>query len=173
VFWSPSEGPLILELECSDSLDTDLEWINYWIQNMNKIWRVSSSGMWRRVVCWVATDVSEEHIASIFRVEEIISASKQVASLLAGSCWNYFFDPEDGGVCSSETSVATQQTTQRHIPDDTLHNHRCENLKSYMNKICPTIQVHIHPYKQTTPWLWSASELCRPSDRHTNNRQMA
>jgi hypothetical protein len=35
-------------------------------------------------------------------------------------------------ICSSETSVATQETTRRHIPeDDTLHNHRCENLKSY------------------------------------------
>jgi hypothetical protein len=34
-------------------------------------------------------------------------------------------------ICSSETSVATQHT-RRHIPeDDTLHNHRCENLKSY------------------------------------------
>jgi hypothetical protein len=31
---------------------------------------VSSSGIWRRVVCCVATDVSEEHSASIFRVEE-------------------------------------------------------------------------------------------------------
>jgi hypothetical protein len=36
-------------------------------------------------------------------------------------------------IYSSETLVATQQTTRRHIPeDDTLHNHRCENLKSYM-----------------------------------------
>jgi hypothetical protein len=36
-------------------------------------------------------------------------------------------------ICPSETSVATQQTTERHIPeDDTLHNHRCENLKSYI-----------------------------------------
>jgi hypothetical protein len=36
-------------------------------------------------------------------------------------------------ICSSETSVATQQTTRRHISeDDTLHNHRCENLKSYL-----------------------------------------
>jgi hypothetical protein len=36
-------------------------------------------------------------------------------------------------ICSSETSVATQQTARRHIPeDDTVHNHRCENLKSYM-----------------------------------------
>jgi hypothetical protein len=35
-------------------------------------------------------------------------------------------------ICSSETSDETQRTTRRHIPeDDTLHNHRCENLKSY------------------------------------------
>jgi hypothetical protein len=35
-------------------------------------------------------------------------------------------------ICSSETSVGTQRTTQRYIPEDgTLHNHRCENLKSY------------------------------------------
>jgi hypothetical protein len=35
-------------------------------------------------------------------------------------------------ICSSETSVETQRTTRRHIPeDDTLHNHGCENLKSY------------------------------------------
>jgi hypothetical protein len=35
-------------------------------------------------------------------------------------------------ICSSETSVESQQTTRRHIPeDDTLHNHLCENLKSY------------------------------------------
>jgi hypothetical protein len=35
-------------------------------------------------------------------------------------------------ICSSETSVETQRTTRRHIPeDDTLPNHRCENLKSY------------------------------------------
>jgi hypothetical protein len=28
--------------------------------------------------------------------------------------------------------VDSQQTTRRHIPeDDTLHNHRCENLNSY------------------------------------------
>jgi hypothetical protein len=36
-------------------------------------------------------------------------------------------------ICSSETSVETQRTTRSHIPDDdTLHNHPCENLKSYM-----------------------------------------
>jgi hypothetical protein len=35
-------------------------------------------------------------------------------------------------ICSSETSVETQRTTRRHIPeDDTLHNHGCENLKFY------------------------------------------
>jgi hypothetical protein len=35
-------------------------------------------------------------------------------------------------ICSSETPVATQRTTWRRIPEDNnLHNHRCENLKSY------------------------------------------
>jgi hypothetical protein len=34
--------------------------------------------------------------------------------------------------CSSETSVDSQRTTLHYIPEDrTLHNHRCENLKSY------------------------------------------
>jgi hypothetical protein len=38
-------------------------------------------------------------------------------------------------ICSSETSVVTQRTTRRHIPeDDTLHNHSCGNLKSYLVK---------------------------------------
>jgi hypothetical protein len=36
-------------------------------------------------------------------------------------------------ICSSETSVHIQRTTRRYIPEDsTLHNHRCEHLKSYI-----------------------------------------
>jgi hypothetical protein len=36
-------------------------------------------------------------------------------------------------ICSSETSLNTQRTTRRVIPEDgTLHNHRCENLKCYI-----------------------------------------
>jgi hypothetical protein len=39
-------------------------------------------------------------------------------------------------ICSSETSGDTQCTTRRYIPEDgTLHNHRCENLKSYIAEI--------------------------------------
>jgi hypothetical protein len=60
----------------------------------------SSSGIWHHVVRW---NVSEEHIASIFRIEEIGSANQQAS------------------------------TTRLHIPeDDILHNHRRENLKSYI-----------------------------------------
>jgi hypothetical protein len=44
-------------------------------------------------------------------------------------------------ICSSETSVETQQTTRRHIPeDDTLHNHCCENLKTSN----PTLHFILH-----------------------------
>jgi hypothetical protein len=35
-------------------------------------------------------------------------------------------------ICSCEISVDFQRTTRRYIPEDsTLHNHRCEDLKSY------------------------------------------
>jgi hypothetical protein len=40
-------------------------------------------------------------------------------------------------ICSSETSVDTQPTTWRYITEvDTIHNHRCENLKSYTAANC-------------------------------------
>jgi hypothetical protein len=55
----------------------------------------------------VLTDVSEEHIASIFRVEKITCARNQRESRWLStlvSCSAYFFDPE---LCSSETSVDT------------------------------------------------------------------
>jgi hypothetical protein len=36
-------------------------------------------------------------------------------------------------ICSSETSVDFRLTMRRYIPEDgILHNHRCENLKSYI-----------------------------------------
>jgi hypothetical protein len=41
---------------------------------------------------------------------------------------------------SSETSGTNLRTTRHHIPkDDTLHNHRCENLKSYKGKAVPVL----------------------------------
>jgi hypothetical protein len=70
--------------------------------------RVSSSGIWSRIVRWVATCL-------LAGFAEPISSTLKIKA-----------------ICSSETSVKTQRTTRRHIPeDDTLHNHRCENLKSY------------------------------------------
>jgi hypothetical protein len=51
-----------------------------------KLWRMPFSGMWRRVVL-VRTDISEERIASIFRVEK--SASEEPA--WAGGCGLYLF----------------------------------------------------------------------------------
>jgi hypothetical protein len=48
------------------------------------------------------------------------------------SCSAYFYTLKMETICSSETSVDFERTTRRYIPDDsTLHNHRCENLKSY------------------------------------------
>jgi hypothetical protein len=41
--------------------------------------------------------------------------------------------------------VATQQTTRRHIPeDDTLYNHRCGNVKSYILVLIPPDSKNSH-----------------------------
>jgi hypothetical protein len=63
----------------------------------------------------------------------------RIASIFRATCFldgllNYSSTLKIETIRSSETSGATQRTTRRHIPeDDTLHNHRCENLKSYIS----------------------------------------
>jgi hypothetical protein len=47
-------------------------------------------------------------------------------------------------ISSSKTSGTTQRTTRRHIPeDDTLHNHRYENLKSYIKKFSSFVEMKV------------------------------
>jgi hypothetical protein len=60
--------------------------------------------------------------------------------------------------CSSETSVGTQRTAQRYITEDgTLHNHRCENLKSYLH----ILKSFIYKYCKV-----SCNILSPPEDYH-------
>jgi hypothetical protein len=63
--------------------------------------------------------------------------------------------------CSPETSVDTQRTTQRYIPEDgTLHNHRCENLKSYKEHVWRNrgriVFIMAHIFLRDIEKLWSA-----------------
>jgi hypothetical protein len=78
--------------------------------------------MWHRVGL-VTTDVSEERVDSIFRVERI---SKLGTTLAVRSLILYFLKME--ATRSSETSVLTRPT-RRHIPEDgTLHSCRREEI---------------------------------------------
>jgi hypothetical protein len=92
-------------------------------------------GMWRCVdLVWI--DVSEERIASIFRVEKSMSEKPAWAHgcnspAHAGSSLADFSTMKTEAICPSETSVHTR-STWRHIPEDRIpHSHHCENLKSY------------------------------------------
>jgi hypothetical protein len=61
----------------------------------------------------------------------LLATSITLISFLA-----YSFTLKMEAACSSETSVDTQRTTRRYIPEDrTLHNHRYENLKSYKKRV--------------------------------------
>jgi hypothetical protein len=52
--------------------------------------------------------------------------------LMMVSCLTSSLNLKMKATCFSENSVGFQRTTPRYIPEDrTLHNHRCENLKSY------------------------------------------
>jgi hypothetical protein len=49
------------------------------------------------------------------------------------SCSTYFSNLKMEATCSSETSVDSQRTTWRYIPENgTLQTYCCENLKSYV-----------------------------------------
>jgi hypothetical protein len=68
----------------------------------------------------MSTDVSEEDIASIFRVEEKVKQETIMLCLL--------FNP------SFEVSVDFLRTTRRYITEEIILNHRCENPK-YVHEV--------------------------------------
>jgi hypothetical protein len=88
--------------------------------------------MWRHVdLVW--TDVSEERISFIYRVEK--SASEEAAWVQPPAHADFsladFSTVNMEAIRSSEKSVHIR-STRRHIPEDgILHSHRRENLKSY------------------------------------------
>jgi hypothetical protein len=64
--------------ECSTNCGINL-WCLEKLRSKQNCWKVSSSGMWRRVDL-VGTDVSEKRIASIFKVEDWDTFLRNVGS---------------------------------------------------------------------------------------------
>jgi hypothetical protein len=92
--------------------------------------RVLSSDTKLRVVRWKSTDVSKEHVTSIFRVQ---NNALLATSSTPVSCMGWFSALKMQETHSSETSVVVQRNTKRYNPEDwTLHSNRCENLRTYI-----------------------------------------
>jgi hypothetical protein len=58
-------------------------------KSCREVWRVLSSGIYHCVIYWKSTDVSEEHVTSMFRVKELAKkrTSMKQACLLPASHW--------------------------------------------------------------------------------------
>jgi hypothetical protein len=80
----------------------------------------------------MGTDVSEQLITSIFRVENQCS-KKPDSSLPPAARWflvPWSFDSEDGGDTPKPVHILT---TWRYLPEvGNIHNYGCENLKSHI-----------------------------------------
>jgi hypothetical protein len=76
-------------------------------------------------------------------------------------------------ICSFETSVTTQRTTRPHIPeDDTLYNHRCENLKSYIVHVSCKHFIHYRHLRYQLSALCHNMIIFQIFYRHTDHRPM-
>jgi hypothetical protein len=103
-----------------------------------------SSGMWRRVGL-VGTDVSEEHVRSILRVERISElGTKLEVSLIVNAI--VVTNPlilstlKMEATPSSKTSVLTRHKRCHKPQNGILHSHRREDLTSYIS-----VNKHHHP----------------------------
>jgi hypothetical protein len=89
-------------------------------------------------VALIRTDISEDRIASIFRVNECEQAQNEfyeslpIQELTTSLCaCSHSFTLKMEAIRSSETSVLIR-ATRRHLPEDyNHHSHRRGNLKSY------------------------------------------
>jgi hypothetical protein len=98
------------------------------------------------------TDVSAEHVASIFGVEE---ETKQETRGYAYSCFMLISCLAYSSTLKMEVTCSSfQQTTQCYIPEDqTLHNHCCKNLKSYMLNTLSVIAMVVAQYVEVSSWF--------------------
>jgi hypothetical protein len=99
---------------------------------------ISRPSMWGRKKSLLRKDFQESKIKTIvllgYSVDSYVTFRKNVVQI--ADCfifvYSYIIFTEDGGNVYTWKFYYSQQTTRLHIPEDiTLHNHRCENLKSY------------------------------------------
>jgi hypothetical protein len=104
------------------------------------------------------TDVSEEHIASIFRVVKIIWARNQRESRWqakpeTGFSFGLFFDPEDKGDMFLRNVGDAQRTTRRYIPGDGTLQQRKVSSNGVWSNIYFSLLLRTNEVTNDTPQL--------------------
>jgi hypothetical protein len=86
------------------------------------------------IIMYKSRITSEEfYLLRYNAMQSVVNYFYLISVIHASFFLGVFFDPEMKATCSNETFVDFQRITRRHIPEyRILHNHCCENLKSYI-----------------------------------------
>jgi hypothetical protein len=120
-----------------NNLCDNLKWCKYIKDWTISTQRMPSSGMWLRVLL-ARTDISEERIASIIRVERIgelrttLLVTSNYKMLWTTSDSLIFFTLMTEAVSTSETLLLTRATRSHMQEEYILRSHRLESIKSYI-----------------------------------------
>jgi hypothetical protein len=107
-----------------------------------KLWSVVVAMKWQRF-CWKSTDISEEHIAPIFRVEDSAEQKLVACKLRAGFLFSLLLEPEDGGYVSIR-NVGWLSLGYTALDSRRQNFSRCQNnyhSQDTMTRIATTLQM--------------------------------
>jgi hypothetical protein len=150
----PSSSPLPSVSVTSDPCSFVFTWPHFtkqfWIVDCVRK-DLKSTNFWDITPC-IPMSVNQCHLLACCFLAELIFSTLEMEA-----------------ICSSETSVDTQWTTWHYIPEvGTLHNHCCENLKSYKKRFNSSVPVMLMMMKMLNYSLL----FLYLSDNHSREEEM-
>jgi hypothetical protein len=131
-------NPQYVKMNCSRTISKSLQDPRF---SQRWLWRILSSGIWRHVARWNSTDVLEEHVASIFRIEEQTKEeNKHEAGLFF---WNVDWIPTD--YVASYSRICNSSSKNLLFRESFIFWYLTERSPSkVLRRFGETFRLHVH-----------------------------